>query len=97
LRAQGVPAVVRGSYEDHPDEESGERSALKESHGEGARTERPSRAAAGEDPDALRNRLKDASQAQNARLSDEREELQAAARDREPEQQPAKRRWRRAR
>jgi hypothetical protein len=70
---------------------------LKDAHGASDRAERPSRAAAGEDPDALRNRLKDASQAQNARLSDEREELQEAARGREPEEQPAKRRWRRAR
>jgi hypothetical protein len=61
-------------------------------------TARPSRAAAGEDPHALRNRLKDAGQAQIVKHGDEREELQAAARDRAPEE-PAKRRrrWRRAR
>ena len=56
------------------------------------------RAVAGEVPHSLRNRLKDADRVDDTKLEDEREVLQAAARDRQPEE-PAKkrRRWRRAR
>ena len=70
---------------------------MKDPDGAATRTTRPSRAAAGEDPHALRNRLKDAATTQSAKQSDEREELQAVARDREPDEPATKRRWRRAR
>jgi hypothetical protein len=52
-------------------------------------------AVAGEIPHSLRNRLKDADRVDSAKLSDEREELQSAARDRQPEEPVKKRRrWR---
>ncbi|HSL09895.1 MAG TPA: hypothetical protein VLA82_01090 [Actinomycetota bacterium] len=53
---------------------------------------RMTKPAAGEPPHALRDRLKDAEPADTAKLRDEREELQAAARARQAAEPPAKRR-----
>jgi hypothetical protein len=55
----------------------------------GARVSRPT---AGEVPHSLRNRLKDADPVDGSKQSDEREELQSAARAREPAEPEAKRR-----
>ena len=64
---------------------------------EPARSTPPSRAAAGEDPEGLRNLLKDAVQ-EPSTSGDEQQELRRTAREESPKE-PAKkkRRWRRDR
>ena len=90
--AQGRPLGTRGSKHDARSRSTREGQVVNERDGAGTHAARMSRPAAGEVPYSLRNRLKDSDPVDGSKLSDEREELQAAARARKPAEPEAKRR-----